>query len=430
MRLLKLRTVELHGSLNLELDFNEDLNLLVGINGSGKTSALNVVEWLLKPKLEKLATQKYSELSLSFLERGNYYVIRSVKDKSSVRIKIENNVESFNDIVIDFDKFGYHEEEEVYSHLTPEPHEIPAWNFLRNLTAPVIVSLERTISAEVEDEVYYSDDMRVRKVSRPRVSAIEHVQEVFSKKLAEIREVVRALDEDLKTKIILSSLDNPRTIKTDPSLFELSRETTEELEQKVIMFLSSTKDKEEVAQRVRSFFSYFRDLSTYIHEGGLDTELFRGVIQSQFSRIDQLARAFNEFEEKRTSVYEPITNYLEAVNTFLIDSGKRVYPEDSRGRLVFVLEKEMGRRTTNTIKNLSSGEIQIIILFALVAFETKQESVFIVDEPELSLHPKWQNDFMESFMRLCPTHSQMIIATHSPEIVGRRKDNCIFFQGQ
>ena len=33
----------LYGYINKEIDFNNDLTLLVGINGSGKTSILNII---------------------------------------------------------------------------------------------------------------------------------------------------------------------------------------------------------------------------------------------------------------------------------------------------------------------------------------------------------------------------------------------------
>ncbi len=42
MLLKSLSIVGLHGALTLDVNFNKDMTLLVGINGSGKTSVLNV----------------------------------------------------------------------------------------------------------------------------------------------------------------------------------------------------------------------------------------------------------------------------------------------------------------------------------------------------------------------------------------------------
>ncbi len=55
MQLTRLEIRDLYGSVNLDIRFNPELNLLVGINGSGKTSALNVIDWLLRPNLLQLA---------------------------------------------------------------------------------------------------------------------------------------------------------------------------------------------------------------------------------------------------------------------------------------------------------------------------------------------------------------------------------------
>jgi len=39
----------LHGYIDKHLSFHRDINLLVGINGSGKTSVLNIVSWMMNP---------------------------------------------------------------------------------------------------------------------------------------------------------------------------------------------------------------------------------------------------------------------------------------------------------------------------------------------------------------------------------------------
>ena len=47
--------------------------------------------------------------------------------------------------------------------------------------------------------------------------------------------------------------------------------------------------------------------------------------------------------------------------------------------------------------------------------------MFIVDEPELSLHLEWQLEFVDTLLELNPD-IQLIFATHSPEIIGKRRD--------
>ena len=69
------------------------------------------------------------------------------------------------------------------------------------------------------------------------------------------------------------------------------------------------------------------------------------------------------------------------------------------------------------------------MLFTFLAFASNPKSVFMVDEPELSLHPKWQSDFMDAFLKLRPEGTQLLLATHSPDIVGKYKKNCVALRG-
>ena len=64
------------------------------------------------------------------------------------------------------------------------------------------------------------------------------------------------------------------------------------------------------------------------------------------------------------------------------------------------------------------------MLFTYLSFNTQGGNLFIIDEPELSLHPKWQEDFLPNVEKLMPKNAQLLIATHSPIIVGKKKEYC------
>jgi predicted ATPase len=73
---------------------------------------------------------------------------------------------------------------------------------------------------------------------------------------------------------------------------------------------------------------------------------------------------------------------------------------------------------------LSSGEKQLLILLSEVLLQKQSPSVFIADEPELSLHVNWQEKLVGS-LRSLNTQAQIIAATHSPDIVGTLSDRAI-----
>ena len=67
----------------------------------------------------------------------------------------------------------------------------------------------------------------------------------------------------------------------------------------------------------------------------------------------------------------------------------------------------------------SSGERELLTyMFAIFALNVR-DALIVVDEPELHLHPKWQQTLLQLFVRLSEkTGNQFLLATHSPTFVG------------
>ncbi|QYK42998.1 MAG: AAA family ATPase [Paracoccaceae bacterium] len=64
------------------------------------------------------------------------------------------------------------------------------------------------------------------------------------------------------------------------------------------------------------------------------------------------------------------------------------------------------------LNELSSGEKQLVSLFAMLGFST-EKSLVLIDEPELSLSAVWQTTFLEDLVRF-KSCAQLIAVTHSP----------------
>jgi predicted ATPase len=75
------------------------------------------------------------------------------------------------------------------------------------------------------------------------------------------------------------------------------------------------------------------------------------------------------------------------------------------------------------LATLSSGEKQA--LRVLIETIGAEENTMIVDEPEMSLHIDWQRALIKS-MREINSSAQLIIATHSPEIMAELSESQIF----
>jgi predicted ATP-binding protein involved in virulence len=69
-----------------------------------------------------------------------------------------------------------------------------------------------------------------------------------------------------------------------------------------------------------------------------------------------------------------------------------------------------------TIDQLSDGEKQLYGRVVALMILEPHNSIILIDEPELALHPAWQQAIMSIYSRI-GKNNQFIIATHSPQII-------------
>ena len=77
------------------------------------------------------------------------------------------------------------------------------------------------------------------------------------------------------------------------------------------------------------------------------------------------------------------------------------------------------------MNDLSSGEKQLFLRTLSIKMLEPKNSIILIDEPELSLHPKWQQRIIEVYKKI-GENNQIIIATHSPHILGSVSSENIF----
>lgn len=79
----------------------------------------------------------------------------------------------------------------------------------------------------------------------------------------------------------------------------------------------------------------------------------------------------------------------------------------------------LGRDTSfYELDDASSGEISLLATYAYIATHIQKGDVVLIDEPENSLHPRWQRDYCKRLLDQFYLYSpRFLIATHSPNIV-------------
>ncbi len=75
---------------------------------------------------------------------------------------------------------------------------------------------------------------------------------------------------------------------------------------------------------------------------------------------------------------------------------------------------------------LSSGERQLLLLFCNILVARDMNSIFIIDEPELSLNVKWQRNLVNTLVDFTKDAKiQFLLATHSIELLARHRDHVL-----
>jgi predicted ATPase len=152
-----------------------------------------------------------------------------------------------------------------------------------------------------------------------------------------------------------------------------------------------------------------------------DTFLEFLMNRGHIDRLLDVISVVQSYKQATDKTFDRVNNFREQMNWFFNDSGKKL-SLDQVGRIR--ISRPAGG--TMPLDALSSGERQLLIIFAHVFFNSfgTRSKVFVVDEPELSLHLRWQENLVERLQSVLP-EVQLIFATHSPDIVGGRDDCCI-----
>jgi ABC-type dipeptide/oligopeptide/nickel transport system ATPase component len=163
--------------------------------------------------------------------------------------------------------------------------------------------------------------------------------------------------------------------------------------------------------------------------------LSQTIDESMSNEARRILSIYVKDTEEKLRVFYKIKKRLELlrriINKKFSCSHKEILFDQSKG---FVFKKNMG--TINPLwgelkpTDLSSGEQHELVLLYALLFKVKPGSLVMIDEPELSLHVGWQVEFLKDLQEIIKlTNIQILIATHSPDIIQDRWDLTVELKG-
>jgi len=150
-----------------------------------------------------------------------------------------------------------------------------------------------------------------------------------------------------------------------------------------------------------NFFNYEKSGT-----GNVVLKIYLDDIKSKFKALDNLA--------------EQLRLFTETINSLI--SFKKIRIDTKKG---FIVQPENGKKNIK-LNELSSGEQHMIVMIGKLIFESKKGDLILIDEPEISLHPTWQEGYIDSLEQIRENREfKILMATHSTMIVGNRWHNVV-----
>lgn len=422
MRIIQYEVEKLYNSFNHQITFNENITIILGQNGLGKTAMLTMLYGLFSHDFHLLLKYPYDSIILTF-DNKKRLIIKKDKNQDeqdidftyghqSIKLStIVQNAESAKRYIrkylsvdvlrhIDEDLWQIRQTGEVlssievmsrYSSLYPQLLEsniygCPQW-------------LEEIISS-----------IKIDFIGTKRLQTqVPNEERTYARRL----EIHDTIDEDAQDFIrLLSSTKSQAAAiaaeidKTYPN--RLIEQFKEENEKTIL----------KKSQLVKNL-NKLNTLRNELIEVGLMDVTEDEVLDNTFVLTKEISTVFNVYVEdsnKKLSAYSDMSKrvklFIDLINKHFLY--KKITISSTEG---FTLKSTITDEKI-LLKQLSSGEQHMFILYYHLLFKYAPNTLILLDEPEISLHISWQKDFIADLLQIMELNPMtLLIATHAPSIV-------------
>lgn len=455
MRFLRFLAQDLNDLSSIEIKFDEQINFLVGINGCGKTTVLRAMTALVTPDIDWLFSASFKRISVEFELGKDTGLVEAITEEEGVSLSYMVNKRIISRDLIPrekFERYSKRSSEQRYRDDGEEIRIIEEFSSLgsayavvrdiRNLPTPIYLGLDRTtLPAWQEPGALRHERMLRSRRSRITIrtfldesvaqsaaivfDAMQRAQRTRSGRAIKLREsIFRSIFADEQEDSLIPSLEDIRKYekyrRTIKSAYSLSGLDDRNLNAKVDEFFDKLIDAAKGLTNYKSISEIFGTETP--GDPKAQQSYFRwSSLRPKLPIVSHIERDVNVYNKDIKNIFEGITRYKDILNSFFGESKKQLDVDE-----VGEIEIKTSGGKIVSLYQLSSGERQLFVLISNLLFnrDQLQANVLIIDEPELSLHLKWQEMFVDSLIEANP-RTQMILATHSPSIILNRDERCI-----
>lgn len=425
--MFNLKFKSLFGRFNYDFNFNDDVTIITGPNGYGKSTILRTIDAISKGinGISYFLNLNFEEMQFSNLKTGDKIIIKKTDEKLYIN-GYELNLEFFRQIMLYIRRYAREiDYNKVYDKRRDQRYTLEEY-ILNNFS-------ENDFNSR-NDEIFFNMDFRYS----------------FSKKFkdADIMKNLKAVQEIKERKEIVGDIyyiKEQRLIITD----EERKKEEDEIEfikqlpgkfKKIITEVSNNYSA--ISNKLDSsypdrLFSTRVGITEEEYEKEIDkmNEKLEKIKKFEISEIqlsknlgfkEEHSKAlkiyFDDFQQKY-KVYEQFISQLELFTNIINGRLNFKKIKISRDNGIIVIDDN---DEEIELRKLSSGEQQEIVLFYKLIFDVEENILLLIDEPEISLHILWQKKFMDDLLNII-NHKKIkvIVATHSPQIISNHLDKQI-----
>ncbi|MDQ1558614.1 MAG: hypothetical protein QOD32_1674 [Pyrinomonadaceae bacterium] len=360
----RFKVLGLNEKIDFDLSFNEDLNILTGKNGSGKTTILKLLWYLISGNLERILPE--IQFRTVELETDEIHLSINIKEVSKGKIaRFELTIDGKKS----FDEFNL----ELYE----TSKYIAQFNELNN---KVISSSNSSIFFPTFRRIeggFTTYEQRFSRVSR------------YNRPMSGLQEAM---------------LDLSRTVSVGRHRFVASISTHDIVELLTQRYAETSEHTNALHLNLSTFITAQIEKYSARKKSSKANEL-----QDAISVLDSIQKRVNHVSQRREELLRPFSVLSKLIEKVFQYQGIDVTEGITLGEAKEAISSE----------KLSAGEKQMLSFLCYNAFTSR--SIIFIDEPELSLHVDWQRLLFPTLLGQ-GTNNQFIVATHSPFIYSKYPD--------
>lgn len=429
----KIEIIGLHDHFDIEHYFLPGINIIYGENGQFKTTLLHILANALNNRFESFLFLNFNNITIHMNDGISVFIQWTSDAREKLIVTRSDKRLSIAEITKNSEALYQSENPLLKAAYFPTFRStLEAWfSYQIKGLSPTggqaqvyreeITSFARKIFGEFIPDINFSSLPEViehleNKISQAAALTIKEDQELTAKMVSAISEIVIYKNNGA------SKVSKPKKVKVEEILLDLRKLITEIENHPIEPFLvlpktikeklfSLENDQSDARKNAKTWLSKLSSLYLDLLADELE------AIKSNFDEVVLYLKSLNNFlDNKKISISSKSDSFfkpsikLEFIST---DCSKEK-PEDLPIKGNIDLESSYsGRAMDINIQNLSSGERQIATL--LYAAYVSSQPIILIDEPEISLHVKWQRILLKELQGTFG-EKQLIICTHSPMI--------------